>query len=86
MPAPTSATATARRDVGSAPRRWWTASRDSPSRDAAGGAYWGYDYTWATRSGEVNPRGASTIVPGAFALFALLDDLVGDGRRAHTAR
>jgi hypothetical protein len=54
-------------------------------RDAAGGAFWGYDYTWATRSGEVNPRGASTIVPGAFALFALLDDLVASGQDTHRA-
>ena len=49
------------------------------TRDPDGGAYWGYDYTWATRTGGVNPRGASTIVPGAFALFALLDDLVVSG-------
>ena len=43
---------------------------------AAPDSSWGYDYTWATRSGEVNLRGASTIVPGSFALFALLDDHV----------
>ena len=35
------------------------------------GAYWGYDYTWATREGVVNPRGASTLVPGAFAMLTL---------------
>jgi hypothetical protein len=52
-------------------------------RDASDGAYWGYDYTWATRSGEVNPRGASTLVPGAFAVFALLDDLAASGRESH---
>jgi hypothetical protein len=49
----------------------------------ADGTYWGYDYTWATRTGELNPRGASTIVPGAFAIFALLDDLVTTGNEQH---
>jgi polysaccharide biosynthesis protein VpsJ len=53
------------------------------TREPDGSAYWGYDYTWATRTGEVNPRGASTIVPGSFAVFALLDDLVATGDRRH---
>ncbi len=43
------------------------------TREPGGGAHWGYDYTWATRGGGVNPRRASTIVPGAFAVFALLE-------------
>ncbi len=53
------------------------------TREPDGAAYWGYDYTWATRTGGVNPRGASTIVPGAFALFALLDDLATSGDEQH---
>jgi hypothetical protein len=53
------------------------------SRDPDGGVHWGYDYTWATRSGAVNRRRASTIVPGAFAVFALLDDLVTTGNDRH---
>jgi hypothetical protein len=55
------------------------------SRDADGAAWWGYDYTWATRAREVNARGASTIVPGAFAVFTMLDDLVRSGRDDHRA-
>jgi hypothetical protein len=47
------------------------------------GAHWGYDYTWATRTREVNPRGASTLVPGSFAVFALLDDLATTGDQRH---
>jgi hypothetical protein len=47
------------------------------------GPHWGYDYTWATRARDVNPRGASAIVPGAFALFALLDDLAATGEETH---
>jgi len=53
------------------------------ARTPDGAAYWGYDYTWATRTGEVNPRGASTLVPGAFALFALLDDHAAPGGGGH---
>ena len=34
---------------------------------------WGYDFTWPTRTSGINPRGASTLVPGAFAIFALAD-------------
>lgn len=49
------------------------------TREADCRAYWGYDYTWATRNGAVNARGASTLVPGAFALFALLDHQVTTG-------
>src|SRR3954464_9391591 len=47
------------------------------------GAWWGYDFTWPTRSLGVNPRRASTIVPGAFAILALLHDAVvsREGRR-----
>lgn len=40
------------------------------------GVYWGYDYTWGTRYDGVNPRGASTIVPGAFSMLALAHDVV----------
>jgi hypothetical protein len=53
------------------------------SRDPDGGVHWGYDYLWAIRSGEVNPRRASTIVPGSFAILALLDDLVATGSDRH---
>jgi hypothetical protein len=53
------------------------------SREPDGGVHWGYDYIWATRSGAVNPRRASTIVPGAFAILALLDDLVTTGNDRH---
>ncbi len=38
------------------------------------GVHWGYDYTWATREGAVNARRASAMVPGAFAMFALVHD------------
>jgi hypothetical protein len=48
-----------------------------------GSAYWGYNYTWATRGSGSNPRGASTIVPGAFAVVALLHDLIKSGNRRH---
>ena len=37
---------------------------------------WGYDFTWPTRASGVSKRGASTLVPGAFAIFALADDFV----------
>jgi hypothetical protein len=47
------------------------------------GAHWGYDYTWATRARDVNPRGASALVPGAFAIFALLDDMAVTGEGTH---
>ena len=43
------------------------------------GPSWGYDFAWPTRSMGVNPRRASTIVPGAFALFALLHDAASTG-------
>ena len=39
---------------------------------APDGMYWGYDYLWATRGTGVNPRGGSTLVPGSFALLALI--------------
>ena len=40
---------------------------------------WGYDFTWPTRASGVSKRGASTLVPGAFAIFALADDFVRGG-------
>ena len=47
------------------------------------GAHWGYGFTWATREGAVNPRGASTMVPGAFAMLALLHEEAREGSGAH---
>lgn len=38
--------------------------------------HWGYDYTWGTLYDGVNPRRASTLVPGAFAMLALLHEVV----------
>lgn len=38
------------------------------------GVYWGYDYTWATLYDGVNRRGASTLVPAAFAILALMHE------------
>jgi hypothetical protein len=46
---------------------------------------WGYDYVWATRASGVNPRGASTIVPGSFAALTLLHHAVDTGERRHLA-
>jgi hypothetical protein len=43
---------------------------------ARGGTYWGYDFMWATRGSGVNPRGASTLVPGSFALLALTHSML----------
>lgn len=37
--------------------------------------YWGYDYTWGTLYDGVNPRRASTLVPGAFAMLALIHEV-----------
>jgi len=51
----------------------------------ADGAHWGYDYRWPTRSGGVNPRGASALVPGAFAMLALVDGVVALGGDRHRA-
>ncbi len=45
------------------------------SRRSDEGIFWGYDFTWATRYDGVNPRGASTIVPGSFAMLALIHDV-----------
>jgi hypothetical protein len=52
------------------------------------GTYWGYDYLWATRGSGVNPRGGSTLVPGSFALLALLHGMArtGDDRHAGVVR
>lgn len=47
------------------------------------GTYWGYDYLWATRGGDVNPKGGSTLVPGSFALLALLHGMVDSGSERH---
>jgi hypothetical protein len=47
------------------------------------GSHWGYDYTWGTRTGGVNPRRASSLVPGSFALFALLHHLTSSGDSRH---
>jgi hypothetical protein len=44
---------------------------------------WGYDYVWATRSSGVNPRGASTIVPGSFAALTLLHHAHDTGDERH---
>lgn len=44
---------------------------------------WGYDYVWATRGSGVNPRGASTIVPGAFAALTLMHHAVDTSDRRH---
>lgn len=38
--------------------------------------HWGYDYTWGTLYDGVNPRRASTLVPGAFAMLALLHEVI----------
>lgn len=46
---------------------------------------WGYDYVWATRASGVNPRGASTIVPGSFALMTLLHHAADTGDARHLA-
>lgn len=46
------------------------------AQPTADGAYWGYDYLWPTRSGGVNPRRASALVPGAFAMLAIIDGIV----------
>ncbi len=43
-------------------------------------AFWGYDYPWPTRCDGINPRGASTLVPGAFALLALFHHGWSQGR------
>ncbi|MCP4632924.1 MAG: hypothetical protein GY855_08350 [candidate division Zixibacteria bacterium] len=40
------------------------------------GSYWGYDFTWPTRSDGINKRGASTLVPASFALFSLLYETI----------
>jgi hypothetical protein len=40
------------------------------------GAYWGYDFLWPTRSGDVNPRRASALVPAAFTMLTLVDGIV----------
>lgn len=37
--------------------------------------FWGYDYTWGTLYDGVNPRRASTLVPGAFAMLALAHEV-----------
>lgn len=47
------------------------------------GAWWGYDFVWPTLSDGVNPRRASTIVPGAFAIMALAWDVVVCDRNRH---
>lgn len=47
------------------------------------GSWWGYDFVWPTLSDGVNPRRASTIVPGAFAMMALAWDIVVRGRDRH---
>jgi len=47
------------------------------------GAWWGYDFVWPTLSDGVNPRRASTIVPGSFAILALAWDVVVRGRERH---
>jgi hypothetical protein len=44
-----------------------------------GPVYWGYDYLWATRGSGVSPRGGSTLVPGSFALLAVMHDTVSSG-------
>ena len=46
------------------------------------GRAWGYDFVWPTRASGVNPRRASTIVPGSFAILTLLHHHAdtGDGR------
>jgi len=49
------------------------------------GAHWGYDYRWPTRSGEMNARGASALVPGAFAMLAVVDGVVVLGCDRHRA-
>jgi hypothetical protein len=51
-------------------------------------SFWGYDYLWATRGSGVNPRRASTIVPGSFAMLALMHGMVssGDDRHAELLR
>lgn len=49
------------------------------------GAHWGYDFLWPTRSGDVNPRRASAVVPGAFAMLALVDGVVALGGDHHRA-
>src|SRR5690606_8209035 len=49
-----------------------------------GGVSWGYDYTWGTRYDGVNPRGASTLVPGAFAMLALGHDVVAGSARVRS--
>lgn len=46
------------------------------------GRFWGYDYLWATRQG-VNPRNASTLVPGAFAMLALADGILTGNAPEH---
>jgi hypothetical protein len=55
------------------------------AQHTAEGAHWGYDYLWPTRSGGVNPRGASALVPGAFAMLALVDGVVATGGERHRA-
>jgi hypothetical protein len=47
-----------------------------------GGACWGYDFLWATRQGT-NQRGASTLVPGSFAMLTLVDGMIVTGDDTH---
>lgn len=49
----------------------------------ADGAHWGYDYTWPTRSDGIHERRGSTVVPGSFAIFALVHDAVTTGSDRH---
>lgn len=46
-------------------------------------AFWGYDYLWPTRYDGTNPRAASTLVPGSFALLTLIHHGLDTGSRAH---
>jgi hypothetical protein len=50
---------------------------------SSGARAWGYDYVWATRASGVNPRGASTIVPGSFAVLTLLHHAADTGDERH---
>lgn len=48
--------------------------------DEQGLLYWGYEYKWATRGNGINPRGASTLVPAAFAILALACEAALSGK------
>lgn len=49
---------------------------NAPAGTEQSALHWGYDYTWGTLYDGVNPRRAATLVPGAFAMLALLHEVI----------